>query len=222
MYREVWKEPKDREIWWKVWQQRGGIQTLLAERMRLHFEQDEWVNLLTEALTHMWQRDKEAIELVKALGLEFPQKEDDDLIALRAHLREVYETFPLNDEASNLRKHMLKVIIQGWRMVRKLRHEGGEYLSPDAEDCFTFLCRIGTSAPGSSVINDVLREHLRYLPFRVSELTPWILRDEVPEEIVTVLLHARINAREKRGADGKVEHGTAIMLRELRQLHGNS
>lgn len=167
--------------------------------------------------------DDKLLPLLDALKQLF----EEDELAFRAHLRNLYAQFPKMGNkgrtSTKFRIAILREILRGWSQEECLSEEYWSYdysryyyeLSEDAEECLMFLCAAFREL---KVLQDdiltLFREHEKENGFTPETLFPWILRDDVPIEVRESLIHGRIKFQ-RWGDDGE---GLSTTLQELALL----
>lgn len=145
----------------------------------------------------------------------------NEAIRFREHLRKLYGDLPgtktagrtdIKEDASpKLKLAILSRILSGWHYIYDFEKSDPHkpHLWRDAEVCFLFVCEAYKAAyPKGTLqreIPELVRDHFRTHPmWRAQQLDPWILREETPDAIAEVLLHAQIRIGEVRFAKERI------------------
>ena len=172
------------------------------EELMASLPKSEQVNLIMEALGKYWE-EGDRFWLLEALKRILK----DDQIELRKQLMIFYanqecmsfvetQEKPVSDA---FKRALLKEILQGWDWQGMKKND-------DAEKCFLFFCQNLHHDTLRDEMIQTLREHISSRnpghkfyeeskprdKWHFSDLDEWILHAHVPDDILEVLLHARV------------------------------
>lgn len=182
---------------------------LMDRALEKAYSPEEQISQITETILQCFQAGGLGSDKLFFFLDALKQLFGDDKLAFRAHLRDLYTTQFLKDSrvgttvSTKFRIAILGEILRGWSQEKRYSGERREYgyseyyeLSKDAEECLMFLC---AAFRESKILRDdiltLFREHEKESGFTPETLSPWILRDDVPNEIRESFLHGRIKFR---------------------------
>lgn len=151
---------------------------LLIERMLEGKPESEIIEWLTSTLLDLECKDKEMLPFVAALERIFGRNK----VVFRAHLWE--NVYPkLSARNVELQKAVLRQILLGW-------YPGCE----DAEQSFLSICNAFKKGSDGvkKLVSELLREYLEKNFWEALDLDAWIIREDQPWEIASVLAKARM------------------------------